>query len=114
MTPFTRTGLQVAGAFGALLITFGIGAGSTSAKTVEVERVVEVTPAACQRYIDLSEQVLGYASEGLGYSSDAMEAAARFNISGIEASTAKLDTLALKVEALSPQVIAAKAECRGY
>lgn len=133
LSSFQRTGLKVAGGVAVLLLSFGIGAGSTSAQVVEVEKVVEkpvpgpervvtktvekqveVTPQACLRYIDLSTEAFGYAGESLGYSSDAIGAAAQYDIAGIEAATAKMAVLSPKLDTLFPKISAARTECRGY
>jgi len=97
----------------AAVVAFGLGSGSASAQTVEVEKQVikevpgpertrtvtkEVTPAACIEYVNLSEQAFTHASEVMGH------------ISNLDSASANASTK--KLQALAPQVNAAKAECR--
>lgn len=99
----------------AAVVAFGLGSGSASAKTVEVEKVVEktvpgpervvtkevkvpTTPAACLEYIRLAEQVYTV-------SADAMGEAAKLNAAGIDRQTAKL-------AAIKPNLLAAKSGCQ--
>lgn len=110
----------------AAVVAFAMGSGSTSARTVEVEKrvevpvekirtvekKVEVTPASCLEALTLSEQAFDYAAEALGYSGEALQAAARLNAPGIQAAKAKMDILNPKMSALAPKVNSAKAQCR--
>ena len=99
----------------AAIVAFGLGSGSASAKTVEVEKVVEktvpgpervvtkevkvpTTPAACLEYIRLAEQVYTISAEAVGE-------AAKLNAAGIDRQTQKLG-------AIKPDLQAAKAGCR--
>jgi hypothetical protein len=133
LSSFQRTGLKVAGGVAVLLLSFGIGAGSTSAQVVEVEKVVEkpvpgpervvtktvekqveVTPQACLTFISLADQLFGYASDGMGYASDALHSVATQDIAAITAANAGMDALSPKIQALAAPVNAARTECRGY
>lgn len=84
--------------------------------TVEkpVEKIVEkkVTPVACLTALDLSEQAFGYAAESMGYMSKALTAAGDMDVAAITQASADLKVVTPKMEALSPRVNAAKAECR--
>lgn len=79
-----------------------------------VEKRIEVvtTPPACLTALTLSEQAFGYAAEALGYSNDALKAASRLDVAGINAAKDKMDVLNPKIATLSPQLNTAKADCR--
>ena len=79
-------------------------------KRVEVK--VPTTPASCITALDLSQQGFTYSAEAMGYMNDAVQAAGRFNVAGLEAANAKLEILNPKLTALAPQMQAATAECR--
>lgn len=110
----------------ALLLGIGIGSGNapepvTVTKEVpgperivekEVEVQVPVTPEACTTYIDLSEQAFSYTSEAMGYMRDAMEGVSVMDVSVVEKATADLQVVQPKIEALSSEVLDAKAACR--
>jgi hypothetical protein len=80
--------------------------------TKEVKVNVPTTPAACIEALSLYEQVVDYSGEALGYSNDALQAAARLDAAGIEAAGSKMKSLTPKLQAMTPKVNAAKAECR--
>ena len=130
MTPFIKAGLKVAGAIGALVLTFGIGAQSTSAKTVEIEKVVEkpvpgperivtktvtekveVTPQACLTFITLADQMFGYAKESMGYASDALHSVPTRDVAALAAAKAGMDSLPPKIQPLADPIKTARAEC---
>jgi hypothetical protein len=117
------------GAAAILLIGIGIGSGgkdeppaaapapavtvtATPAPAPTVTKVVEKTPAACVKYIELSEQGFSYAGEAMGYMSDALQAAGSFNVAALTAASDKIATVTPKMNALSTPTNAAKAECR--
>lgn len=77
-----------------------------------ITKTVEVTPASCLKYVDLSEQAFSYAAEAMGYMSDGLKAAGSFDVAAITAASEKLKTVTPKMNALSPQSNAAKAECK--
>jgi hypothetical protein len=111
---------------GALLLGTAIGTSNRPAPVEVVKEVpgpervvtktekvdVPTTPASCLTALDLSEQAFTYAAESMGYMNEALQAAGKFNTAGIEAAGEKLKVLNPKLTALSPQVNAAKAECR--
>lgn len=80
--------------------------------TEEVEVEVPVTPEACLEALDLNEQGFDLASEAMGYMGEALDAAANFDIAGLEAATAELEVVNPKMTALADPMNAAKAECR--
>lgn len=110
---------------GALILGFSAGASTTPepvtvTETKEVpgpERVVEkevevpVTPAACTEYIAVSEEAFGYASEIIGYLGSALTGASDFDVAVVEKAAADMKTVQPKLEAVTPKVNAAKAEC---
>jgi len=114
-----RKGLKIAATVAGAALLFGMGAASSSAKTVEVEKVVEkrvdvpgpervvtntvekkveVTPPSCLTALSLSEQAFDHAA-------DAMGAIQARDVAGLNAQTEK-------IKALSADLLAAKAECR--
>jgi hypothetical protein len=107
------------------IIIGSAAAGSAEPKTVEVtkevpgpERIVEkkvevrVVPAACTEYITLSEKAFDYSAEAMGYMSDALQAAGRFDTAAISTASEKLKVLNPKMSALTTPVNTAKGECR--
>lgn len=129
---WVRIGL-VGGAAAVLLLGIAIGSGgkgkdaepqavptvtatatvtATPAPAPTITKTVEVTPAACTKYVDLSEKGFSYAAEAMGYMSDGMKAAANFDVAGITAANTSLKTVTPKMNALAPDMNAAKAECR--
>lgn len=85
----------------------------TSPPKIETKTVtVEKTPAACLEALDLSQKGFGYSAEAMGYMSDAMTAAASFDVATIEASSAKLKVLNPKIGALTSPMQTAVAACR--
>ncbi|MDQ0664546.1 hypothetical protein QFZ35_003044 [Arthrobacter ulcerisalmonis] len=131
MTPSIKTGLKVAGAVSALVLAFGIGVGSTSAKTVEVEKVVEksvpgperivtktvtekveVTPQACLTFITLADQLFGYAKESMTYAGDALDSVPTRDYAKLSVAKDGMESLAPKLQALTTPVNTARAECR--
>ena len=129
MTPFVKTGLKVAGAVGALVLAFGIGAGYTSAKTVEVEKVVEksvpgpervvtktvekeVTPQACLDFIRLADEAFGYASDAEGYGREAIQAAGKRDTAGLQAYMDRMDILTPKLTALVGPINTNRIACK--
>lgn len=61
-------------------------------------KVIEVTPDVCVTAINRGDDVIALAGEGFGASAEAMQAAAAFDIAGIEAATDKLVGLNDQVE----------------
>ncbi|MGX1163474.1 hypothetical protein FBY31_4403 [Arthrobacter sp. SLBN-100] len=126
MTPFIKTGLKVAGAVGALVLTFGIGAQSTSAKTVEIEKVVEkpvdrvvtktvekeVTPQTCLDFIRLADEAFGYASDAEGYGREAIQAAGKRDTAGLQAYIDRMDILTPKLTALVGPINTNRIACK--
>lgn len=122
-----RTGLKVAAAVVVGLVCFGVGAGSTSAQTVEVEKRVEVpvekivekevevpvTPDSCTEAITLAEKALSLSSDSMGIMSEAMEAAGTFDVATMQGIPARLQPLTDQVKELTPDYQAAKASCLG-
>lgn len=80
----------------------------TETKTVTVEKV----PAACLRGLELADEALGYSSDSMGVMGDMFEAAARFDLAGVEAGTPKLDALTDKMTGVSGRYLSAKGDCR--
>ncbi|ASR83224.1 hypothetical protein FDI29_gp54 [Arthrobacter phage Abidatro] len=80
----------------------------TETKTVTVEK----TPAACLRAIELADEALGYSGDAMGVMGGMFEAAARFDLAGVEAGSPKLDALTGKMQGLSPRYLVAKDDCR--
>ncbi|WNM65723.1 hypothetical protein SEA_VULPECULA_51 [Arthrobacter phage Vulpecula] len=80
----------------------------TETKTVTVEKV----PAACVRALDLADEALGYSGDAMGVMSGMFEAAARFDLAGVEAGTPKLDALTDKMTGVSGRYVSAKGDCR--
>lgn len=124
---------KVIGASVAGLLIFGIGsAAGASGSTPEsapapaptvtatvtapapapVVKTVEKTPESCLTALKLGEQAFDYAAESMGYMNEALQAAGRMNVAGLEAANEKLKILNPKMSALSGPANAAKAECR--
>lgn len=78
----------------------------------EVKVNVPTVPESCLTALTLSEQAFDYASESMGYMSDALTAAGNIDPAGIEQASGKLKLITPKLQALAPQVNTAKAECR--
>jgi hypothetical protein len=102
-------------------LVLGLGLGLTNRPdpvTVTVEKPVEkivthtVTPPDCLKAMDLYEQVIGYSSEALGYTRDAMLSASRLDASGIQAMNVKMGELTPKIQAVATPLLTAKAACR--
>ena len=123
----------IAGVAVALAATFAGGMATTSARTVEVEKVVEkpvpgperivtktvtvekpVTPQACLTFITLADQLFQHASESVGIGNDAIQAAAKQDVAGLTAAVEDMKALSPKLQALVAPVNAARKECRGY
>lgn len=97
-----------------LLVGVGIGASSIpepveprvetkiETETVEVEKRVEVVPAACLAALDRAEDLNGINLEAFDITAEMFDAVAEFDVRRLEAETAKLD-------ALGPEVAAAVA-----
>ncbi|VXB80709.1 hypothetical protein [Arthrobacter sp. 8AJ] len=129
-TPTTTTrdftGMKVGAAVLVMVSCFGIGAISTSARTVEVERVVEVpvekivtkmervevTPASCLLYVSQSEEALSYIGEALGYARNVVRATSLRDAALMDAANLGLDDVNLKLESLTPRILDSKARCR--
>jgi hypothetical protein len=99
------------------------GAGQTppAPQTVEVpgpvkevvkEVKVEKTPQSCLAALDLADQGFKYSSEAMRAAADGFHAAARFDVSGIEAANADLTAVNEKMSAMAPDLQTQKAECR--
>jgi hypothetical protein len=118
-------------AIGAVALLFGMGIGASgrpdpvqvavpgptvtstvTATPPTITKVQEVTPAACLKYIDLSEQGFSYAGEAMGYMSDALKAASAFDVASLTAASEKIKSVTPKMNALSTPSNAAKAECK--
>jgi hypothetical protein len=103
-------------------LLLGIGFGSikptpdpvTITKEVPVEKRVEVpvTPTACGTALTLYDQLVGYSTEALGYSNEALQSAAKLDAAGIYAANDKVKTLTPKIDTLAPLLRAAKDTCR--
>jgi hypothetical protein len=102
--------LKVAGMATALAVTFGLGFVSASAKPAEA---TTNTPPACLKYIDLSEQFIGLAAEGLGYASDGFTSIGNRDLYGADKANDKINALAPKVDRLANPLQSAKQDCRG-
>ena len=61
---------------------------------VPVETIVATTPAVCLEALDDAEAVVKLGAEALGYSGEAIKAAASFNLAGLESANADLETVA--------------------
>ncbi len=114
--PFLVTGVL------AMVIGTAIGAsGQPKPVITEVpgpERVVtktvekEVTPAACLKALDLSEQGFSYAAEAMGYMSDALTAAGNLNVPAMQKANADLAVVSPKMKQLTTPMKTASTECR--
>ena len=78
----------------------------------EVEKRVEVTPQSCLTALDLSAEGFSYAGDIIGYLNDAVQAAGRLNVEGLEKANANMEVVSPKFDALVPKAKAANAECR--
>jgi hypothetical protein len=121
-----RTGLKVGGAVAALLIAFGIGAGSTEAQTVEVERVVEkpvekivtetiekeVTPADCIEALDLAGAAIELMAEIPENAGEGIVAAGTGDVAGLNAVTAKMEVVNEKINKAAGPLGVATQSCR--
>jgi hypothetical protein len=106
-----------------LVLGLGLGMNNrpdpvTITNTVEkpVDRIikqdVKVTPVACLTALDLAEQGFTYSAEALGYTNEALQAASRLNVAGVNAATEKMKVLNPKISAMTGPMTAAKAQCR--
>jgi hypothetical protein len=103
---------------GVVCLIAGYGVGQSNAdpieveKLVEVERLVERTPPACIEALDISGEGFEIGAEAMGYSADAMQAIANFDIVGIEEATVNLDGTTNRMNALQDDLGAASSACR--
>lgn len=81
--------------------------------TVTEEVEVPTTPQICLEALDRAETVIQYAAEGIGIMADGFDAASRYDVSGIEAATAELDTLQGPLQVARAEYDSASMECRG-
>lgn len=127
-----KRALKIAGVAVALAATFGAGMATTSARTVEVEKVVEknvpgperivtktvtvekpVTPQACLDFITLADGGFAYASKAMDISKAAIQAAAMQDVAGLTAAVEDMKVLNPKIDALAAPIKAARTGCRG-
>lgn len=80
--------------------------------TVEKKVDVPVTPAACVTALDLSEKGFSISAEAMGYMSDALTAASKFDVASMQRANVNLDALNPKLKAITAPMKAASAECR--
>jgi hypothetical protein len=111
-------------ALGASMLFIGVAIGASGqpdpvevVKTVPgptktVTKEVEVTPAACLKALDLSEQGFTLSAEAMGYMSDALTAASQFDTAAIQQANSDLTELNPKIKALTAPMKSAATECR--
>ena len=109
-----------------LLVGIGIGsaaAGSTEAKVVtrevksepivKTKTVTEtVVPDSCLTALDRADDLIDLATEGFGYSADAMGAAAIFDADGIDEATEKMGDLTPRIQAIGEKYVASRVSCQ--
>jgi hypothetical protein len=83
---------------------------TTDAKTVT--QTETKTPQSCLDYIEHSETAFGYAEETITYTGDALEGVSNFDVAAIEEASEKLKAVKPKLEALTPKIVEAKADCK--
>lgn len=108
----------------ALLIGVGMGASgdpvapdpitNTETVEVEVEKIVEVerTPEACIAALDAADQVNVYSGEGFGLVSEAMTAAANFDMVALEDANIGLNDLLVPLQVALGDYTTAAESCR--
>lgn len=85
---------------------------TVTAEPVEVEKIVEVTPASCVEALDLFSQAINILSEYPQMVADAATAGSMQDAAGIEEVTAQMDDNGARIEAMTPDVQAAAQSCR--
>jgi hypothetical protein len=80
--------------------------------TKTVDKPVEVTPEACLKALDLSEQGFSYSAEAMGYMSDALTAASKFDVAAMQKANADLEGVSPKMKELTTPMRSAATECR--
>lgn len=103
----------------AAALALGIGVGGatkqpeTIEKVVEVEKVIEKTPAACEDAFAAAEKVFASSAKVIGYGQEAVQAAARLDADGILAQKELVDDETVVIQKLSPKYNSSKKECLG-
>jgi hypothetical protein len=84
----------------------------TIEKVVEKKVTVEKTPDACLEALTAAENVFGSAGRAMGYSQEALQAAARLDAAGIMKQKGSLDVETAYLETIAPKYQTASAQCR--
>ena len=84
----------------------------TKTETKTVTETKEVTPKECLKALDLYEELVGYSTEALGYTKEAMLAASKLDAAGIRAENDKMTELKPKIQAVTDPLLTAKSTCR--
>ncbi len=71
----------------------------------------DVTPAACIDALDRANDIFALAQEGFSAASDGFYAASMFDIDGLDASSAHMETVAGQIGDAAPGFKAARDEC---
>jgi hypothetical protein len=77
-----------------------------------VTKSVEVTPKSCLEALTLSEQGFTLSAEAMGYMNDALQAAGRFDVPGLQKANVDLEALNPKLTALTAPMKQAAFDCR--
>lgn len=106
------------------LIIGGVSGASAVPEPVEVvkevpgpERIVNktvekpVTPQTCKTALDLAGQIMTISAEALGYSNDAVQAAARIDASGIMLARTNMDAVTVRLKEIGPKYLSARDSC---
>jgi hypothetical protein len=104
-----RTRALVIAAIVAGLVGAGVGAATRPEPTTTT---VAVAPQSCLDALDLADQGFTYAGEAMGAASDGFDAASRFDIAGLKDASARITAAGGKIEGITADYQAAKADCR--
>lgn len=88
----------------------GIIVGASAGGTEVPQDTTQLT--ACREALDLAHEGFNLAAEGFGIVSAQFDAVSRFDASGVEAGTAKMDAISSQVTALQDPLREKSAECR--
>lgn len=109
--PTTRRWPLVVGA--AALFFTGLGVGVASDNDVAGTATVEVTPQACLDAVKAADAVIELNIEAFDYVVDAFDAAANFDVAGIDQATVGIESLHAPMGVAADEYRTTSDECRG-